>query len=817
MFAILAPTASAVAGEGYGPWFPAPGPNSSVADYNVVVDPSSSAAVSEISDFSCYFNKSGVPLTERQRVIMRDYINIATAMFAGTGSRFNDSGGDGGPGSGVLGEMADQAQVYTENPGGGKGIAPVNVMGAYLRIQQRILREQGLVWDGKFNETQTLQDWWDQNKRSASGMPGSGDLLDGGTDSGSILRDGLDYSPAPDAALAAAVNVEAKNPLQLTNPGGKEGDTVGVSPGCALDPLAQHDPGGIERLIADPPRWFEDVLFWLAGSPIREVYNWLQPMAFVYTFWSPHVERGDTLFNTTDKIETNSCRNNSGNANTAAQDSCNGTTPLGFSKTKLADKSSTPWYMGIAFFLQWLLSGTYFVIMFAAALVYMVRGSASASFNVMHIIPRIIVSVIITMFGPWLIGMGITLSNSFVQAMFNYDDAASIGAINYILSAGPSLIQGSEFLGRILQIILGASAAFFYAFFLIGAVIRNFALILLIALLPLGAFCFIVPAWRPKFGLFMRTALAVIFLPAIMAFILKIGISINPLVQAAESGSTQYAVGGVGVIGMILLLVTLWMMARSAKIAKAYVTGGGQSALLASGMGAAAGRLQSAGDGRGGISGATLRALGMGAGGASAAMYAGNEGTAALVPHHKGLLASGGGGGQSAFGRGMDRANAAKGGGLPGDELQSKMSAAIKRNRRARGITDISDAQALAHEQRYKKELRSFVDKLRDGNNGVPLKDEADQIKQFKDDYDTTHGTVERHGGQWRHHGDEEEGYHRKRRAAFNFFKSQFGGNSHGGNPPVMCPLCGGPQPCSCYNPPCKKCGQQSPSCACIP
>jgi hypothetical protein len=784
LFVALTPTASAFGGQGYGPWFPAPGSNSSSAAYNVVNDPSSSAKVAEISDFSCYFNKSGVPLTERQRVIMRDYINIATAMFAGTGSRFNDSGGDGGPGSGVLGGMADQAQVYTENPGGGKGIAPVNVMGAYLRIQQRILREQGLVWDGKFDETQTLKDWWEQNKRSASGMPGSGNLLDGGTDSGGASRE-LDYSPAPDAALAAAVNVEAKNPLQLTNPSGKEGDTAGVSPGCALDPLAQHDPGGIERLIADPPRWFEDVLFWLAGSPIREVYNWLQPMAFVYTFWSPHVERGDTLFNTTDKIETNSCRNNLGNANTAAQDSCNGTTPLGFSKTKLADKSSTPWYMGIAFFLQWLLSGTYFVIMFAAALVYMVRGSASASFNVMHIIPRIIVSVIITMFGPWLIGIGITLSNSFVQAMFNYDDAASIGAINYILSAGPSLIQGSEFLGRILQIILGASAAFFYAFFLIGAVIRNFALILLIALLPLGAFCFIVPAWRQKFGLFMRTAIAVIFLPAIMAFILKIGISINPLVQAAESGSTQYAVGGVGVIGMILLLVTLWMMARSAKIAKAYVTGGGQSALLASGMGAAAGRLQQAGEGRGGVSGATLRALGMGAGGASAAMHAGNEGTAALVPQHKGLLASGGGGGQSALRRGMNQASADKGGGMPGDNLQNKMDAAIKRHRRDRGITSISEEQAFANDQRYRTKEMEHINRLRRDNGGNPLANEDEIRAQFKSDYQAATGHDTRHGNTWRHHGNVPED---ARKSITNTIRNAIknaGGPRDGGSPPV--------------------------------
>ena len=175
----------------------------------------------------------------------------------------------------------------------------------------------------------------------------------------------------------------------------------------------------------------------------------------------------------------------------------------------------------------------------------------------------------------------------------------------------------------------------------------------------------------------------------------------------------------------------------------------------------------------------------MGAGGASAAMHAGNEGTAALVPQHKGLLASSGGGGQSALRRGMNQASADKGGGMPGDNLQNKMDAAIKRHRRDRGITSISEEQAFANDQRYRTKEMEHINRLRRDNGGNPLANEDEIRAQFKSDYQAATGHDTRHGNTWRHHGNVPED---ARKSITNTIRNAIknaGGPRDGGSPPV--------------------------------
>lgn len=687
---VMPAMASAVAGKNYGPWFPPPGSGDSRV-YQAAMDPASSTRIPEITDFSCYFIRDGAPLDDRQKVALRDSINIATSLYGGDVKRFRNGGANG---SKILQYMAAESKASRKDPSSGKK-TPSEVMKAYLRVQKEIFKRQGIVWNGQFDESQKLKDWWLKNNSKGSTAIPRGNLMltpqivapdrkgaSAGTGKvgmapsddfkgktaegfdGEELDDGeldsyndLTFAPEPDPQLANGLYLGANNPLMLAR---------NVSQGCALDPLQQNDPGSIGSFLSDPGEWFKDLFFWIIGAPVREVYNFLQPKAFVYTFWTPHVERGDTMFNTKVKQcreeRVGSNRTDGSAVQGSGQDGCRGVTPLGFSNSNLKEDGSKSVYMQIAFFLQWLVSGTYFVIMFAAAVVYMVRGSKSASFNVMHIIPRIIVSVILTMFGPWLIGMGIYLSNTFVQVLFDYNDQATVGALNAILNATPVLIGmgESDFLARILQVLVGSFTAFFYAIFLIGAVVRNLALILLIAIMPLAAFCLIVPAWQHRFALFVRTTLAVIFVPAIMAFILKLGLSINPLIWIMEENKETINTTA-SLLGLFLMVVTLWLMARAAKIGRAYATGGGQGAFLASGMGMAGGMLVNQGMATDGWRGRAMRIAGHGLAAGSAASYAGNEATSSLVPTHKGMLASGGSSGPSALRQGLEKSNQASG------------------------------------------------------------------------------------------------------------------------------------------------------------
>ena len=182
-----------------------------------------------------------------------------------------------------------------------------------------------------------------------------------------------------------------------------------------------------------------------------------------------------------------------------------------------------------------------------------------------------------TVLAPTIIGVPVDFSNTFVSAFFSLDNARSIGRISDILAQSSSYIGGAgSFLGQVIQVAVGLFTDFFFALFVLGSLIRQVVFMGLVVITPLACFCLIVPRWSQQFNRYVRCLLVVIFLPAVMAFVLKIGISLNPIVAAAN-GANPTTVGGVmGLVGLLLIMITLWALSKVMRLSAGIATGSAQ-------------------------------------------------------------------------------------------------------------------------------------------------------------------------------------------------------------------------------------------------
>jgi hypothetical protein len=347
--------------------------------------------------------------------------------------------------------------------------------------------------------------------------------------------------------------------------------------------------------------------------------------------------------------------------------------------------------------------------LFAAALLHMTRGDKRTQLSVLTLVPKLMISVLLTIFAPTIMGGLIDFSNTFVSSIFTLDSARSVGRITDILAQSNTYLTGAGTLvTQLVQVIVGLFTDFFFAFFILGSLIRQLVLMALVMLAPLACFCILVPRWQPQFTRYVRVLLACIFLPAVMAFILKLGISLNPIVSAAANNSS---VDGItGLIGLFMVMITLWLMAKAMKLTAAIATG--NSAFTNSLTGRTMGKLGAAASmaGAAGVFGMGTASRALGAG---AALGAASEGIgASLIPSGKSLAGGGSGGGLLGGGRRLGLPGA--GGSSFGSEgdpsgggrgLAARYEARLNQRMEGRGEQRIPQAQAQA----YQKELAGAI------------------------------------------------------------------------------------------------------------
>jgi hypothetical protein len=718
------PGGSGVGGDNFGPWYPKPGASGSSKFYRSHLQPFSSVNVAEIVDFGC-FGPNGRPFTSKEKEVLGMLFQDASAAYYGTLVKDSDGSND-----------RENDNNWAKKHGTGE-----RAMRAFLNDQyDKIYRKD---WDHYSDP--------DDNDNN-------GDIRR------ASWRQLLPFIPAPDNRSPANGNTNRSRFDGRAGAAGPTELTMLVDEGCQISPILVQTPGGLGAFLKDPGEWVTDLMLYIPTRVTSGGYNFLEPYAFKFSFFTPHTERGDTFFNIASTCNPKDYGTYDSDGKQISgisrgdqqmiQDTCASGTPLGFSKSHLDVRKQNSWFIVVSQFLQWLISGLYFLILFTSAVVYMMRGSRAANFNVVQLIPRLFLSALLTILAPWLIGLAITVSNTFVQAMFDTSDGRSIGAISDLVRQA-GVISGApdDLISRVVQLIVGAITTFYFGFFAIVSLLRQVLLIGLVTLAPLAMFCLLVPAWHKRFYQWIKGTLLVVFAPAMMAFILKLGMAINPVLQSAGG-----ATGLLGFLGVFALLITLWLMAKALKLSISATLGTQMPSLTGQALLGAGGILGIVGQTSGGKMGALARGGSAVANAAGSAATASNDVGGSLVPSNRqlgGFLSGGGagggtgggvagllGGGGGRGGRGLHSALMGGAHGMGGAGwFQTKMM----ERQAEHGEIQVTGATAMRHKAARKRALEEQQARL--AENGQRMDRRAK--KAFLQQYDASRGEIVRRGRQW--------------------------------------------------------------------
>jgi hypothetical protein len=151
-----------------------------------------------------------------------------------------------------------------------------------------------------------------------------------------------------------------------------------------------------------------------------------------------------------------------------------------------------------------------------------------------------------------------------VKIIFDFNSVEAVGSVNTFLLQAGNIVGGPEIFQRFIALLVGGLTAFFYLSFVLVSLARQIILVALVVLAPLAAFSLLSERWTHYFKIYIRLLLIVVLLPVVLAFILKTGMSINPLVTSpAESyGNIE------GALGLLLMLVTFALMYKAIKVSK---------------------------------------------------------------------------------------------------------------------------------------------------------------------------------------------------------------------------------------------------------
>lgn len=305
---------------------------------------------------------------------------------------------------------------------------------------------------------------------------------------------------------------------------------------CSLD-LPLNLDVSITSLFDNPAKFLNDVMFRIAGEPVEIAYNGVKPLAFRYTFFTAHTERGDTIFQVAGSCNRPSGpRILNGKPNpewTNYRDTCYQGQNLGFSRENLQSKNQAKSvWIQLAIFLRWLLSATYFAVLFVAATVYMVRGSSSTNLNVLQLIPRLALSVLILFFGPYLIGAGVTMSNLISSALFSggglvsTDYGTPFTEMTRLLDALPRGMAVEDSAARWVQLLALVVVVVAMLFMLVLSIMRQVIFVILIVLMPIACFMLLFKRGQAHFSTWAKAMVAVIVLPVMLALTFSIGIQL---------------------------------------------------------------------------------------------------------------------------------------------------------------------------------------------------------------------------------------------------------------------------------------------------
>jgi hypothetical protein len=476
--------------------------------------------------------------------------------------------------------------------------------------------------------------------------------------------------------------------------------------GCSL-PVPETNRPDLKDFFSDTAGAVVTTLVVVIDTVVDLPYSLVKDRAWQWSFMTPHTERGDLIWQLPESCVAE--ESDRGKAATISN-ACKGGKNLGFSTEALSLKKQKAPFLSMSHFAQWLISGFYFIIFFTAIVFFIMKGTKSRVLNVLTIIPRVLLSIVLTVFATFIIGAIISFANFLVMSIFSLGSTWDVGAAN-ILLAQPDLVLGgiADPLGVILRLIIKVLITYFYLLFVITAIVRQIALVILIVLAPIAIFCIINPAWQQYFNKWFRTLLAVAFIPVILAFLLKLGLIINPAINNPDA---TYGSMTLGLFSLVMLLAVFWAMARVLRASRNFILG--QSSLATGAMAGTGDKLSRWGNSHGG-------ALGRVAGRAGRNLSTASDNAGALgamVPPDKvlggavgGLAAAGGGGAMGAVRAGLGGQIAPTSSKLPG-KIQNWQQQRMADFDRSNTVIETNDRRAFFDTQKDHKNAfaRSFND-----------------------------------------------------------------------------------------------------------
>lgn len=576
----------------FGSWYPQPTSNTTVDVYRGDLVPFNQTTP-EALDFSCTYPsgpKQGMPIDNTVLAILSRLFQVSRAVYQDpTQDNLTDSGDDpldydpkGSPSSNYPWTLPAGASQMSDITDGG------TAMQYYLiHVVSRLKSLNG-----------------NNGKTNPINLASLGPDLSGG---GNTSNANLTAQQIEDAAQNALFFIP-------TTDGSSMGDTPGATPtndpvqldslvpfNCQLNEFANDNSAlNLHNLLHHPAEWLSNLFAYIPGLIVKGIYGTVEPIAFKYAFWTPHSERGDTIFNSTldcSSKQQQTAADLSPQADAALQESLlsNKTwcgrdpstgqvTSQGFSSNRLMigtkNYNQMPSWIRYSIMAQWLVSATYFIVLFGGAIIFMFRGHRRTAYNVMHMIPRLILAVFLTVFSNWGIGLIISLSNMLVVNLFGSNgDVSSLRALRDVITnmgafggGGGSGLGATDALTSWIQVFVVGAADWFLAIVAIASVLRQLLLVVLIIAAPVACFALIHQRWEQKFKDYIRILMIVVAMPPAMALVLKVGLALNPAVSKVAGG--ENAGFKLGFFGAVMAVVTFALIGKIPKIAWAGIKGG---------------------------------------------------------------------------------------------------------------------------------------------------------------------------------------------------------------------------------------------------
>lgn len=527
---LLPASASAESASEYGPWSASPG-GSGTAAYDPDLEPWASPDLQERIAWACV-DQRGKAISPSDREILSQVYLAGADVYDG---KFSFGAGA------VLGGASSSAPSNGGYREGSRG------MQAFIRQEKALLRAG--LWTPYSARGLMMKGREGGEKLYPAAKPGWQVFL-GESGSPVTRKQGARISPL--------LQDNATTPLGLSED---------LPEACGMQ-VGGLDQPTLQTQLMRPGDFLLDQALYVPGRLSAAAFEWIQPYAFSYTFWTPHTERSDLIWDVPEDC--------SRGADLSPQDRAEGCVrgeALGWTQSGYEDRGERSWFVAAAQLLQWLISGTYMLILFAAAIIYMFRGHRHRNLHVLRLLPRILLSVLLTLFAGFIIGGAISFSNLAVQTIFEWNTGRPLGSLNTILLQAGHISGGPDLVQRLIELGTSIMSVFYYLVFILFSLARQIALVGLVILAPLAAMTLIVPRWRVYFATYARIFAVVLIAPVSLAFVLKIGMSINPLVIDPENAYGEPE----GVLGLLLLMVTFWIMYRLIRFFFEYARRGDQA------------------------------------------------------------------------------------------------------------------------------------------------------------------------------------------------------------------------------------------------